>query len=160
MPGPAIEGMRPRSLTLVFDGDCGFCTACAGLLRRLDRRGHVRLLPFQAPGVCQSLGLAPEECQAAAWAAPEGGRLARGAEALLLALGSAPGGRGIPQLYGRPRLRRAADAIYQWVARHRGRLPGVRPYCDSHPDECGRGAGPGSFPTASLALAVSFTRTC
>jgi len=145
------RAMGPTVVTLVFDGDCPFCTACAMLLGLLDRRHRLRLVPFQVPGICQSLGLSSEECGEAAWAASEVGHLARGAEAILLALGSATGVRGIPQLYRRPRLRRAADAIYQWVARHRGRLPGVRPYCDSHPDECGRGAGAGSGATSRLA---------
>src|SRR3972149_1574375 len=75
--------MQTSRLTLVFDGDCAFCTACATLLRWLDRNHRVHVAPFQAPGVCQSLGLPFEECEKAAWALGGDGRLAPGAAALL-----------------------------------------------------------------------------
>jgi len=132
--------MQTSRLTLVFDGDCAFCTACATLLRWLDRNHRVHVAPFQAPGVCQSLGLPFEECEKAAWALGGDGRLARGAEAILLSLSVATGAAALASLYRRPRLRRGADAVYRWVARHRGLFPGVRPYCESHPTECGRRA--------------------
>lgn len=40
---------RPRLLVL-YDADCGICTRSARLLRRLDRRARLHLLPFQAAG--------------------------------------------------------------------------------------------------------------
>ncbi len=126
------------SLTLVFDGDCSFCTACAILLRWLDRGRQLSLVPSQAPGICRALGLTPEDCASAAWAAEEDGRLARGAEAILLGLGAATGATWIAGLYRHPGFRRAAEAVYGWVARHRGQLPGLRPYCQRHPAACGR----------------------
>ncbi len=37
-----------RRLLVLYDADCGICSRSASLLRRLDRAGHVRLLPLQA----------------------------------------------------------------------------------------------------------------
>lgn len=53
-------------LYLIFDGHCGFCTACAYWLRRLDRRGRVVIIPCQQTGRVKSLGISPEACKQAA----------------------------------------------------------------------------------------------
>ena len=37
-------------LLVLYDADCGICSRSASLLRRLDRAGHLRLLPLQAAG--------------------------------------------------------------------------------------------------------------
>ncbi|CAN5450975.1 hypothetical protein BH20CHL6_BH20CHL6_05860 [soil metagenome] len=37
---------EPR-LRVLYDGDCGFCTRSADLLRRLDRQGRLDLIPLQ-----------------------------------------------------------------------------------------------------------------
>jgi predicted DCC family thiol-disulfide oxidoreductase YuxK len=37
----------PSPLTVYFDADCGFCTDCARLLRLLDGRRRLRLIPLQ-----------------------------------------------------------------------------------------------------------------
>lgn len=124
--------------TLLFDGDCGFCTACAATLRVFDRRRRIRLVPFQTPGACEGLGLPLEPCQEAAWAAAEGERPVRGAEAILLGLASATGLTRLRRIYGYRLVRRAADSVYSWVSDHRGKFPGVRPYCQAHPEACGR----------------------
>jgi predicted DCC family thiol-disulfide oxidoreductase YuxK len=133
-----VGDLASQTVTLLFDGDCAFCTACADLLRFLDRGHRLRLVPFQSPGICEALGLAAEECREAAWASSEGGGLGRGAEAILMGLGAATGLARLPRLYRSVALRRAADAVYGWVSDHRGRLPGRRPFCESHPQECGR----------------------
>jgi predicted DCC family thiol-disulfide oxidoreductase YuxK len=39
-----------RRLLVLYDADCGFCGRSAMLLHRLDRAGHLRLLPLQAAG--------------------------------------------------------------------------------------------------------------
>jgi predicted DCC family thiol-disulfide oxidoreductase YuxK len=135
--GSDPAGERPQAVTLLFDGDCGFCAACADLLRFLDRHHRIRLVPFQSPGVCEALGLAAEECRQAAWASGDGGKPRRGAEAVLMGLGAAAGSAWLSRLYRHALLRRAADAVYGWVSAHRGRLPGRRPFCQRHPEECG-----------------------
>ncbi len=109
--------------TVVFDGDCGFCTRSA---LRLERMGHGRLtvVPWQRADLA-TLGLTPEECaQAVQFVGP--GRRAGGAPAIAAAL------RCCPQPWAtlgavvdaRP-LRPLAARVYRLVADNRHRLPGT-----------------------------------
>jgi predicted DCC family thiol-disulfide oxidoreductase YuxK len=106
------------------------------LLKALDRNRRVTAVPFQKTGVPASVGLSLEECEASAWAiAPDGSRY-RGAAAVnalvAVALGTA-----VPLLlYYLPGIRQLQDFIYSVVASNRSRLPGDRPYCAQHPEEC------------------------
>lgn len=126
----------PDSITIIFDGTCDFCTWSAQLIERLDRHHRVRLVPFQAPGALVSAGLSQAEAEAAAWAITPRGKHYRGAAAVNLALAVALGNRLPLVLYRLPGLGRLQDAAYATVARHRHRLPGVRPYCQEHPAAC------------------------
>jgi predicted DCC family thiol-disulfide oxidoreductase YuxK len=40
--------MTSLPLTVLYDADCGFCNRTALVLRRLDRRRRLRLVPLQA----------------------------------------------------------------------------------------------------------------
>jgi predicted DCC family thiol-disulfide oxidoreductase YuxK len=106
------------------------------LLKALDRNRRVTAVPFQKSGTPASVGLSLQECKASAWAiAPDGSRY-RGAEAVnalvAVALGTA-----VPLLlYYLLSIRQLQDSIYSVVASNRSRLPGDRPYCAQHPDEC------------------------
>ncbi len=123
-------------VVLIFDGACGFCTRAARWVQRWDRQGRIRLVPFQQPGAPERYGLTREACAQAAWAITPDGARHRGAAAVLVALGEAMGCPWIRRLYSLPPARWIADALYEWVAAHRGRLPGVRPHCEEHPEEC------------------------
>ena len=106
------------------------------LLKALDRNRRVAAVPFQKTGVPASVGLTLEECKASAWAIAPDGRRYRAAEAMnalmAVALGSA-----LPLLvYYLPGIRQLQDFIYSVVASNRSRLPGDRPFCAHHPDEC------------------------
>lgn len=125
-----------QKVVLIFDGSCGFCTRAVRWVQRWDRRGRVHPVPFQQPGVPQRYGLTREECERAAWAITPDGQAHRGAAAVLVALGEALGCPAIGALYRIPPVRWAADALYGWVAAHRERLPGIRPYCEEHPEAC------------------------
>jgi predicted DCC family thiol-disulfide oxidoreductase YuxK len=125
----------PR-LTLVFDGDCGFCTRSVRLLNALDRDRRVTAVPSQKSGVPASVGLTAEECEESAWAiAPDGGRY-RGAEAVNAAVAVALGSAGPLLLYSLPGVRQLQDFVYHLAASNRGLLPGDRPYCAQQPAEC------------------------
>ena len=124
-------------IVLIFDGRCGFCTRAARWIRRWDRGGRVRLVTCQRPGAPERYGLTRAQCEEAAWAITPDGRRHRGAAAVLAALGGALGWPGLLRLYAFPTIRWLADGLYEQIARHRGRLPGVRPYCEEHPEECG-----------------------
>lgn len=140
--------MEAPEVVLLFDGQCGFCTRAAWWLRRVDRGGRVALVPFQQPGAPERFGLTPEACAQAAWAITPDGERHRGAAAILVALAAARGWPWLLALYRRiPLVRCLADALYAGVAAHRGRLPGVRPYCEEHPSACG-GTAAGEETTA------------
>ncbi|MDF6020631.1 DUF393 domain-containing protein [Streptomyces sp. JH34] len=113
---------------LLFDGDCGFCTAAVHLARTRVAP-HVRFVPWQLADL-DSLGVT--EAQAdheIIWIGP-GGDVRGGARAAALVLmqGSAPW-----HLTGRllslPPFNWAAHAAYRTVARNRHRLPGGTAAC-------------------------------
>ena len=126
--------------TLIFDGDCGFCTRSRNLLVRLDRRGRLRTVPYQQAGVAEAAGVSREDlARAVFWegdgAGPDGGRY-WGAEAINAALCTALGNSLLLRLYRLPGIRRLQDRVYRWVAANRFRFPGVTPWCTSHPASC------------------------
>ena len=114
--------------TLMFDGDCGFCS------RWVDwARARVSAEVTFAPGVAfdlESVGLTPEDIAAAAWWITPDGRLRRGSAAIAAVLRECPGawsrvGRALEV----PPVSWCATAVYAIVARHRSRLPGGSPSC-------------------------------
>ena len=124
---------------LVFDGECGFCMRALGWLQRLDRKHLIEALPYQRPGVAESIGATPSECaESVQWRGPDSVRL-EGAAAVNAALGTAVG-TGLPlKLY-----RHTApvqERLYRLVAENRRRLPGVSPWCVQHPQDCAAGTG-------------------
>jgi len=122
--------------TLIFDGNCGFCTRGRNLLVRLDRRHRVRTVPFQGEGVAEAAGVSRDDlARAVFWEDEDGGRY-WGAEAVNAALSAALGNALLLRLYRLPGIRRMQDAAYRWVADNRHRLPGVTPWCTSHPRSC------------------------
>lgn len=125
--------------TVVFDGDCGFCTRSLGWLRALDRHRRLTTVPLQRPGAADLVGATPQECaDAVRWRGADGAT-AGGAAAVNAALGVALQAGWPEILYARTRP--LQDAIYAWTARHRGRLPGITPWCVRYPADCGRAGG-------------------
>jgi predicted DCC family thiol-disulfide oxidoreductase YuxK len=123
--------------TLIFDGECGFCTRSRDLLVKLDRRHRIRTLPFQRPGAPEEAGVSVDELRKSVyWRADDGSTYA-GAEAVNAALSTALG-TGLPlRVYRLPGVRKLQDAAYRWVAANRHKLPGTTPWCTSHPGNCG-----------------------
>jgi predicted DCC family thiol-disulfide oxidoreductase YuxK len=107
------------------------------LVQALDRRHRVTMVPFQKPGAPAAHGLSLAQCRDAAWAVTPARQRYPGAAATNMALAVALGTRLPLWLYAIPGLRQLQDAAYAWVVRNRGRLPGVTPYCEQHPEECG-----------------------
>jgi predicted DCC family thiol-disulfide oxidoreductase YuxK len=106
------------------------------LVRALDRHRRVTAVPSQRPGILAAHGLSVAEAEAAAWAIAPDGRRYRGAAAVDAAIAVALGSR-LPLLFsGLPGVGWLQDRVYDWVAAHRGRLPGDTPYCEQHPEEC------------------------
>ncbi|WP_058235042.1 thiol-disulfide oxidoreductase DCC family protein [Devriesea agamarum] len=124
------------AIDLVFDGKCGFCTRSVMWVKGLDRHNRVRLHPSQRPGVREEFDLTEEQTRAAAWGFRQGKRYA-GAAAINLAVDAALGIRIFSALYRVPGLRQVQNAGYGWVVKNRYRLPGMAPWCNSHPADCG-----------------------
>ena len=109
---------------LVYDGDCGFCTACALWLQR----GGVAVVPWQRLDLA-AVGLTEEQVRSRVYWLQD----ARPADSAAGAVGLALVDRGGPwrpvwRLIGRlvrsRPVRPLAEVVYRLVARNRHRLPG------------------------------------
>lgn len=114
--------------TLVYDGDCGFCTRCVRLLERL-RLADATVVPWQAADL-PALGLTQEQCEhELQWVGPTGTR-SGGAQAVArLLLASGPPWVLAGLLLRVPPLSWLAAGVYRLVADRRGSLPGGTPAC-------------------------------
>jgi predicted DCC family thiol-disulfide oxidoreductase YuxK len=140
---------RDPAPSLIYDGDCGFCTASARWVER-GLRTRARVVPWQTLGQrgLAELGLSVGQAREAAWWAEEGGSLYRGHEAIGRSLLASRGWRrAAGMVLLAPPLSWIAAPAYRLAARYRYRLPGATPACrqvDSGDRE--RTAGPGGRP--------------
>lgn len=124
MPTPVTE----RPATLIFDGDCGFCTTAVLWLQRTLPR-----VPATAPFQWTDLGefsLTEEQARSRVWFVT-GTRRYGGAAAVAALLRGQPkvGLKLLGWLATVPPWSWAAAAGYSLVARYRYRLPGGTPAC-------------------------------
>jgi predicted DCC family thiol-disulfide oxidoreductase YuxK len=122
--------------TLVFDGNCGFCTRSRAVLLRMDRHQRIRTIALQHPEAAVRTGLDCDALRESVWWLNDNGTLWSGAHAISAALSAALGTRVPLWLQRMPVLRQLSEGVYRWVAAHRFRLPGGVPWCTKHPDEC------------------------
>jgi predicted DCC family thiol-disulfide oxidoreductase YuxK len=112
--------MADGRVTLVYDGECEFCTRLARWVERRDGRGRVSVRPNQEAGLIESLGLTREEVGRAAWAVEPGGRKFEGAAAINRVLRELGGGWAVfGSLYQVPPVGWVEDRYYGRVARRR-----------------------------------------
>ncbi len=114
--------------TILFDGDCGFCTSTAMWgARRWPEAAAV--VPWQRADLV-ALGVTPEQCtRELQWVGPEGEH-AGGAAAVGRWLRAAGGPwRALGWLACTPPTGWVAAGIYRLVAANRSRLPGGAPAC-------------------------------
>jgi predicted DCC family thiol-disulfide oxidoreductase YuxK len=115
--------------TLVYDGDCRVCTRSVNLLRKLDKRQEIEIVPSQAAGVQARFPWIPTATFAEAiQLVGPGGETWQGAAAIEQLLGVLPRGRWIAWMYKIPFARRVADKLYRWFARNRYRF-GCSDHC-------------------------------
>ena len=118
--------------TLVYDGDCGFCTRSASLLDRWVRP-DASIVAWQHADL-DALGLTPEECQAAVQWVDDHGYVSSGHWAIAGVLGSGnPLWKVFALVLKLPGISELAGRLYGWVADHRMRLPGGTPACQLAP---------------------------
>ncbi|GAA2444925.1 hypothetical protein GCM10010191_72020 [Actinomadura vinacea] len=127
---------------LLYDGDCGFCTAS---VRFAERRipSSAEPLAYQFADL-EALGTTAERASyEVVWVARDG-RVHGGAQAIAMLLIDAGGVWRPLGLLGRVSpFRWAAHGLYRLVAANRGRLPGGTPAC-ALPADRRPGAGPAS----------------
>ncbi|WP_336321950.1 DUF393 domain-containing protein [Streptomyces lavendofoliae] len=119
--------MRTRPV-LVYDGDCGFCTACVAFVER-RLRPDCDIVPSQRADLA-ALGVTPERAgHEALWVTPAG-EVYGGARAVAkILLRSGRGWAPLGALLLVPPLRWAAHGAYRLVADNRRRLPGGTAAC-------------------------------
>lgn len=123
--------MRTRRIvdaTLVYDGDCAFCTRCVGWMERWVPVA-LPVVPWQWADLT-ALGVTQAEAERAVQLVETGGRRTSGAAAiarLLVHAGGAWAGLGV--LLQVPPFRWLAAAAYRVIADNRDRLPGGTAAC-------------------------------
>lgn len=120
--------MKRDAPLLVYDGDCGFCTASVRQMqRRLGR--HPDAVAYQFADL-DELGLTEAQCGTAVqWVGPDGE--VRSAERAV-AKSLIDAGKGwwlLGHLIDLPGIRRLSGVVYRWIARNRGHLPGATDSC-------------------------------
>jgi predicted DCC family thiol-disulfide oxidoreductase YuxK len=123
----SAAGADRGRLAVLYDRDCGLCTATASRLRRWDRHGRLLLLPFQdldhgaTPEIADLVRDRPLS-SALHVVDRASGTIASGGNAALAIAGRLPGGR-VADLVARiPPARWAVGLGYELVARHRHRI--------------------------------------
>jgi predicted DCC family thiol-disulfide oxidoreductase YuxK len=112
--------------TLVYDGDCGFCTRSATWIAA---RGNVTIQPWQHRERLPE-GLTEEDVHARAYWVEDDVPVAGGAEAIARAMQARGGLYGAYGRLLRTRLMAAvADRSYRKIAHHRHQLPGSSDAC-------------------------------
>lgn len=120
--------MMNHSPTLVYDGDCAFCTRCVEWMKRRMRHLPV-IVPWQRADL-ETLGLSAAQCQAALQFVDTNGRIRSGERAVAqVLLQAGRGWRVLGVLLLVPGVRHLAGLVYRWVARNRHRLPGGTASC-------------------------------
>lgn len=120
--------MSAAQPTLVFDGDCGFCTMVVNLVRSWVRP-NAAIVDWQRTDL-ESLGVTEDECiQAIQWVEPDGSHLS-GGRAAAATLKAAPQPWPIVgTVMDLPGISRGIDVAYKLIAANRYRLPGSTPAC-------------------------------
>jgi predicted DCC family thiol-disulfide oxidoreductase YuxK len=113
--------------TLVFDGDCGFCTTCVGAMRRLGLTADEVVAWQQAD--LPALGLTAEQCAEKLQWVGDSGRRESGHLAVAALLEANGAWRVLGRLLRAPVISPLAARAYTWVADHRMSLPGGTPAC-------------------------------
>jgi predicted DCC family thiol-disulfide oxidoreductase YuxK len=126
--GPSRDDVVPRPrLVVLYDRDCGLCTATARRLRRWDRGGRLDLVPLQDAAGSARPGLAEIARDLPLSAAlhvidERTGSVAAGGDAAFAIAGALPGGRIASAFGSLPPARWSVRLAYDLVARNRHRI--------------------------------------
>lgn len=128
MPTVAQQTPVATAPVLLYDGDCGFCTASVNWIRRVVRPA-ARMEAWQLADLA-ALGVTERQCRRSIQWIPTTGTPHESAGAVAALLRT---GRGlwpvVAMTLSLPVLVQVADAVYRVIARHRHRLPGATSSC-------------------------------
>lgn len=118
-------------MTVLFDGDCRFCTRSARALQRLFGRTRVAAENFQDPlTLARYPAVTREAAMTKMHVVLADGRVFAGAEAFARVVASVPFVGWLAFLYYVPGSRQLAELAYRLVARNRYRLFGKAEACE------------------------------
>lgn len=114
-----------KKMTVLYDDTCVLCRRTVGTLGKLRTTEKLVMLPLQsaAPEMLPA-GYAREDLLTQLHVVDAGGRLYRGADAVVRIMRSVPSLRVVAPLYRIPGMKPLADFLYRFVAKHRYRLFG------------------------------------
>ena len=113
---------------LIFDGDCGFCTASVHVIERFIRP-RCDIAPWQHTDIA-AYGLTEADCTEAVQFVDADERVTSGSRAVMAMLRCAPPPWPLVGAIGDlPGIALVADKAYRWIAQNRYRLPGSTPAC-------------------------------
>jgi predicted DCC family thiol-disulfide oxidoreductase YuxK len=106
---------------VLYDEDCGFCRWATGRVLAWDRPGRLRAVALQDPEAEQLLPGMDRDRRMASWhvLGPDG-RVRSAGRAVAPLLRLLPGAAPLAELA--TAFPRTTDRLYDWTARHRGRL--------------------------------------
>jgi predicted DCC family thiol-disulfide oxidoreductase YuxK len=113
--------------TLLFDGDCGFCTSAAGVAGRIAP--HVTVAPWQRVDLAALQVRAEDAADALQWVAADGRVYAGGAATARFLVSAGGVWKVLGSVLLLPGIRAVAEVAYRLVAANRHRLPGGTPAC-------------------------------
>ena len=126
MPRPA-HPMPADVPTLIYDGECGFCSRSMELVRRWDREHRLQYVPFQDEAAVARFGVPLPARAAAMHLILPDGRVFAGADAAPEILRLLPGKHWLAAPFAVPGVRPIARRVYAWIARRRRCLVRGRP---------------------------------
>jgi predicted DCC family thiol-disulfide oxidoreductase YuxK len=128
---PYDRGVTSATMTVLFDGDCRFCTRSAHDIQRRFGRDRVAIRNFQEPGALDAYsGVTHEAAMKRLHVVRQDGRVFAGAEAVARLVAGVRFIGWLAFVYYVPGLRQLADLAYSYIAKHRYKLFGKTERCD------------------------------
>jgi predicted DCC family thiol-disulfide oxidoreductase YuxK len=133
-----VNMSRRQRPVLIYDGDCGFCTSCAGVLERIGPDAEI--VAWQLTDLAE-LGVTEEQAADAVQWVQIDGTVRSGHEAIAAVLSTAgPVWKIIGRSVLLPGISWMAAKLYRLVADNRYRLPGSTPACARSAEPAKRGS--------------------
>jgi predicted DCC family thiol-disulfide oxidoreductase YuxK len=119
--------MSPGQVTVIYDGNCGFCRRWVERIRRWDRDQRIGFLPYQSPELATRFPqVSRAECTQRIHLVEPEGPVFKGAAAGREVLRQLPGGRLWVLPLQVPGSMLVAERVYTWITKRWGPVPAER----------------------------------